>query len=56
MGVVLPVEIYEIFERVFGKEDAKAIVKSLEMAISSEVSNTWYKTSVKYHQKVIWKL
>jgi len=44
MPVTLPIEIYEVFEKGFGKEDAKKVVKSLEAVIGDEVINKWHQT------------
>jgi len=44
MPVTLPIEVYEVFEKGFGKEDAKKVVKSLEAVIGDEVVNKWHQT------------
>lgn len=41
MPVTLPLEVYEVFERKFGKEDAKKVVKSLETTISDVTEYKW---------------
>jgi hypothetical protein len=41
MPVTLPIEIYEAFEKAIGKEEAKAVIKSLEMAISEATEYKW---------------
>ncbi|MBF0520852.1 MAG: hypothetical protein HQK92_14165 [Nitrospirae bacterium] len=44
MGVTLPIEIYEAFEKTLGKEDAKAVVKGLEATISDNAEYKWKTT------------
>jgi len=44
MPVTLPIEVYEVFEKGFGKEDAKKVVKFLEAVIGDEVINKWHQT------------
>jgi len=44
MPVTLPIEVYEVFEKGFGKEDARKVVKSLEAVIGDEVVNKWHQT------------
>ncbi len=44
MPVTLPIEFYEIFEKGFGKEDARTVVKTLEAVIGNEVVNKWHQT------------
>jgi hypothetical protein len=41
MSVTLPIEVYEVFEESFGKEDAHKVVKSLERAISDVTDYKW---------------
>lgn len=40
----MPIEIYEVFEKGFGKEDVKKVVKSLEAVIEAESVNKWHQT------------
>ncbi len=42
--MTLPIEFYEIFEKGFGKEDARTVVKTLEAVIGNEVVNKWHQT------------
>jgi len=44
MQAILPIEVYEAFERGLGKIDAKIVVKSIETTISDNIENKW-KTS-----------
>ncbi|KJU85482.1 membrane protein [Candidatus Magnetobacterium bavaricum] len=44
MLVILPLEVYESFEKVLGHDDAKGIVKALEATISDLTEYKW-KTS-----------
>jgi len=44
MPVTLPIDVYEVFEKGFGKEDARKVVKSLEAVIGDEVVNKWHQT------------
>ncbi|MEW6006691.1 MAG: hypothetical protein AB1595_00830 [bacterium] len=44
MAVALPLEVYETFEKGFGKEDAKRVVRSFETVIQDEVEHTWRRT------------
>jgi len=44
MPVTLPIEVYEVFEKGFGKEDARKVVKSLEAVIGDNVINKWHQT------------
>ncbi|MEJ5300155.1 MAG: hypothetical protein WHS38_04120 [Thermodesulforhabdaceae bacterium] len=44
MPVTLPLDIYEVFEKIFGKEDAKTVIKSLESVIGNEITNKWHQT------------
>jgi len=44
MPVTLPIDVYEVFEKGFGKEDARKVVKSLEAVIGDEVINKWHQT------------
>jgi len=41
MPVTLPLEVYEAFEKSLGKEEAKKIVKSLEITISELTEHKW---------------
>ncbi|MBF0565345.1 MAG: hypothetical protein HQK89_08885 [Nitrospirae bacterium] len=40
----LSMEIFEIFEKNHGREDAKTVVKSIEAAISEGIVNRWVVT------------
>ena len=44
MPVRLPLEVYETLEKAVGKEDATAIVKSIETAISEATDYKWSAT------------
>lgn len=44
MPVRLPLEVYETLEKAVGKEDATAIVKSIETAISETTDYKWSTT------------
>lgn len=44
MPVTLPIEVYEALEKGLGKEDAKRVVKSLEIAISDTTDYKWKTT------------
>ena len=44
MSVRLPLEVYETLEKAVGKEDATAIVKSIETAISEATDYKWSTT------------
>ncbi|MEW6103153.1 MAG: hypothetical protein AB1630_04970 [bacterium] len=44
MAVALPLEVYETFEKSFGKEDAKRVVRSFEAVIQDEIEHTWRTT------------
>ena len=44
MFVRLPLEVYETLEKAVGKEDATAIVKSIETAISETTDYKWSTT------------
>jgi len=44
MPVRLPLEVYETLEKAVGKEDATAIVKSIETAISEAIDYKWSTT------------
>jgi predicted DNA-binding protein len=44
MPVRLPLEVYETLEKAVGKEDATAIVKSIETAISEATDYKWSTT------------
>jgi hypothetical protein len=41
MSVTLPIEIFEVFEKVVGKEDSRKVVKSLESVISDATEYKW---------------
>ncbi len=41
MPVTLPIEVYEVFESSFGKENAHKVVKSLEATISDVTDYRW---------------
>jgi chromosome segregation ATPase len=53
MAVTIPIEIYEVFEEVFGMEKAKKIVKSLEAVISVEIDNKWYQTKAELKEELL---
>jgi DNA anti-recombination protein RmuC len=53
MAVTIPIEIYEVFEEVFGMEKAKKIVKSLEAVISFEIDNKWYQTKTELKEELL---
>jgi chromosome segregation ATPase len=53
MAVTIPIEIYEVFEEVFGMEKAKKIVKSLEAVISVEIDNKWYQTKTELKEELL---
>lgn len=44
MPVTLPLEVYEVFEKGLGKEDARKLVKSFEAAISDITEYKWKTT------------
>jgi hypothetical protein len=44
MLVTLPLEVYEALEKGLGKEDARAVVKAIEMVISEATERTWATT------------
>lgn len=44
MPVTLPLEVYEALEKGLGKEDARAVVKSLEATISEAAEYKWATT------------
>ncbi|MGB4268984.1 MAG: hypothetical protein WBK20_07360 [Spirochaetota bacterium] len=45
MGMHLPADVYEIFEKAFnGKDEAKKLMYALEEAIVNSVNDTWYRT------------
>ncbi len=44
MPTTLPVEVFEVFERAFGREDAKLLIKSLERVTEEEIIHLWQKT------------
>jgi len=41
MPVTLPIEVYDAFEKGLGKEDARKVAKSLEVAISEATEYKW---------------
>lgn len=41
MPITLPVDTYEVFEKNFGKEDAKTLIKTFEMVISDATDYKW---------------
>ncbi|MBI4596599.1 MAG: hypothetical protein HY730_09545 [Candidatus Tectomicrobia bacterium] len=41
MPVTLPIDVYEVFEKSFGKENAHMVVKSLEATISDVTDYRW---------------
>ncbi len=53
MAVTIPIEIYEVFEEVFGIEKAKRIVKSLEAVIGAEIDNKWYQTKTELKEELL---
>ncbi|MEJ5301745.1 MAG: hypothetical protein WHS38_12230 [Thermodesulforhabdaceae bacterium] len=53
MPVTLPLEVYEVFEKIFGKEDAKAVIKSLEAVIGNEIINKWHQTKEELKEELL---
>lgn len=53
MPVTLPIEIYKVFERGFGKEDAKKVVKCLESVIEGETVNKWHQTKTELKDELL---
>jgi len=53
MPVTLPLEVYEVLERRFGKEDARVVVKSLESVIGNEVINKWHQTKEELKNEIL---
>ncbi len=53
MPVTLPIEVYEIFEKGFGKEDAKKVIKSLEAVIEADIINKWYETKTELKEELL---
>ena len=41
MPVTLPIEVYEVLEKVVGKENAKVVIKSIESTISENTEYKW---------------
>ncbi len=44
MQATLPIEVYETFEKEFGKEDAKKVVRSIETTITELTEYKWKTT------------
>jgi hypothetical protein len=44
MQATLPIEVYETFEKGFGKEDAKKVVRSIETTITELTEYKWKTT------------
>ncbi len=44
MPVTLPFEVFEVFEKTFGKEEAKVVVKAIESTISQATEYKWKTT------------
>ncbi len=44
MQVTLPIEVYEGFEKVIGKEDARKVIKSIETTITDITEIKWKTT------------
>ncbi len=53
MPVTLPIEVYEIFEKGFGKESAKTVIKSLEQVIDTQVEDKWYRTKTELKEELL---
>ncbi len=53
MAVTLPIEVYEIFEKGFGKESAKTVIKSLEQVIDTQVEDKWYRTKTELKEELL---
>ncbi len=53
MPVTLPIEVYEVFEKGFWKEDAKKVVKSLEAVIEGEVVDKWHQTKTELKEELL---
>ena len=53
MPVTLPIEVYEVLEKNFGKDDAKKVIKSLESVIGEEVINKWHKTKEELREAIL---
>ncbi|MEW6606218.1 MAG: hypothetical protein AB1414_02025 [bacterium] len=52
MAVALPLEAYETFEKGFGKEDAKRIIRVLEGGISKEIEDKWRTTKDVFEERI----
>lgn len=53
MPVTLPIEVFEIFEKNFGREDAKILLKSLEKVTADEINNKWYETKEELKEELL---
>ena len=53
MAATLPIEVYEVLEKNFGKDDAKKVIKSLESVIGEEVINKWHKTKEELREAIL---
>ncbi len=53
MSVTLPIEVFEIFERGFGREDAKKILKSLEAVIEGNITDKWHQTKTELKDEIL---
>jgi hypothetical protein len=53
MPVTLPIEVYEVFEKGFGREDAKKVLKSFEAVIGDEVINKWHQTKDELKEELL---
>ncbi|MBF0566186.1 MAG: hypothetical protein HQK89_13200 [Nitrospirae bacterium] len=46
----LPLEVYKVFEDKIGKEDARVIVKSIELTITGNIETNWASTKTDFGQ------
>lgn len=46
MNVTLPIEVYEGFEKIIGKEDARKVIKSIETTITDITETKWKTTKM----------
>lgn len=53
MVVTLPIEVYEVLEKNFGKDDAKKVIKSLESFFGEEIINKWHKTKEELREAIL---
>ncbi len=53
MPVTLPLEVYEIFEKEFGKEAAKMVIKSFEQVIETQTEDKWYRTKNELKEELL---